>query len=305
MPSTFCVSQKITECADSPKITFNGTNSTVTKRYEINASSADAALELLINQIAFPIVAGVLLSALPTVRVEPRWNPAVGSGGVGCYSGSIEYRHPGKDEQQEEDRQPGEPGYGREIVSASFSGEQEHITHAISQTHYGALSRDTNRGINVQSNGEVDGVDINKRIGSFTVSTVMDKNICDNDWFRDRMSQIWTTNDDTFRSWPKGCVALAGMEARQRSDGHWEIEYSFQVSPPREAVADIAGVPLTIGGVPQTIDIDGWDYVWVMYQPTDAVVNQAGDEVITPKPIGVHVAQVYYQSDFSDLGILV
>lgn len=310
MPTTFCVTEKIVESINSPRLTSAGINTTMTRHYEINAAGHGAALALLkATVLPYPTVDGVLLNATPTLRIEPMIN---NSGGVGTYKGSVEYRHPGRDEQTTSSNELLEPG--REKISASFTGETIHTNYAIWQTRLGETKRRLNYAVNVQSNGEVEGVDVYKPTGGFTISTLIAEDVVTNDWLKDRFRQIWTVNADTFRSWPRGDVALTGMDIRQRSDGNWEVDYSFQIAPGQTGVEEIAGFdvrnpapepenPEDPPGDPTAIDIEGWEYVWVMYQPVDDEPDPGEDKVIIPEAIGVYRAQLYHYSDFSQLGV--
>lgn len=307
MATTFCVTEKITEQVTSPKITSAGINTTMTRRYDINATSISAALVLLkATVLPYPTVDGILLNATPTLRLEPSYSP---SSGVGVYIGQVEYRHPGRDEQTTSANELLEPF--REKVSASFSGETEHITSALRQWQYPCTIPDsgtedeacstTDLAINAQFNGEVEGVDVYKRTGSFTVSTVLPQDLVDNEWLQARFKQIWTINAASFRSWPRGDVALVGMDIRQRSDGNWEIDYTFQISPRKDNLTSYAGIELFTDNDtedPYTTHIKGWDYAWVKYRP------DLDQQVVKPTPVNLYIAQVYEYSDFSQLGIL-
>lgn len=295
MATTFCVSEKVTECVNSPRVTLCGINSTMTREFDINATGINAAMALL-KAAAYPLptLEGVQLTGTPTLRLEPRYSPA---SGVGVYRGTVEYRHAGRDEQTTEESELIEPD--REKVTASFSGETQQITTAISQRKYPANAADMNRAINVQSNGEVEGTDVYRRTGSFTVSTVVAQSIVDNDWLKARFKQIWTVNDAVFRSWPKGDVALVGMDVRQRSNGDWEVDYSFQISPGLTGLKEWAGVDMFPGDNTTEGYFEGWEYVWVKYRPKE------GTEMIEPEPLALYAAQVYQYSDFSQLGISV
>ncbi|MFO0202681.1 MAG: hypothetical protein ACK528_06080, partial [Alphaproteobacteria bacterium] len=79
MPTTFCVTEKITEKTTSPKVTSAGINTTMTRQYDINANGHGAALALLkATVLPYPTVDGILLNATPTLRIEPSLNPSGG-----------------------------------------------------------------------------------------------------------------------------------------------------------------------------------------------------------------------------------
>ena len=287
MPTTFCVTQKITESADSPKSQSSGLNSSKTRTFEIFAPS-DGVAYLLLRGFApaTDMVDGIPLEATPTYRVETL--RAV-NGGVNVYRGTVEYKHAGRDEQTTSSNELIEPF--REKVTCSFSGTTAKVTTGYNQVKYGPEARDVKDAINVQYNGEVEGTDINVRTGGFTVSTVIPMDVATNDWFKDRFKHVWTVNNRTFRSWPRGCVALSGMDARQRADGNWEIDYAFVIQPD-ENISEIGGINL--GG---SVNKEGFKYSWVMFRPKDD-----GTQTV-PEPIGAYIVRVYDYSDFGDLGI--
>ena len=287
MPTTFCAGAKITQRADSPVFESSGLNSSMTRTYDINATSDSAALVLLkLTAPAMATVDSIPLSATPVYRIQAVRCVA---GGISNYVGTVEYRHAGRDEQTQQANELIEPG--REKVTASFSGATVTSTVCLSQTKYGANSRDVGKAINVQYNGEVEGHELYARTGSFTVSTVIDGATATNAWFKARFEQVWTLNNATFRSWPAGCVALTGMDSRQRADGNWEVDYTFQIQPP-ETLTEIGGVPL--GG---SVTKEGWQYAWVMFRPKDDT------DKIVPEAIGAYIANVYPKSNFGSLGI--
>lgn len=289
MATTFCVSSKISETVNSPKSVSNGLNSSKTRTFEINASSESAAYTLLKAYApSSDVVDGITLAATPVYRIEAVHGL---NGAVGTYKGVVEYRHAGQDFQTTAANELLE--VGREKVTFQASGTQVHKNYAISQTQYGAEARVVGKALNVQYDGTVDGLELNERAGQFTVSTVIDGAVADNAWWKARFGQVWTLNDATFRSWEAGSIALAGIDARQRADGHWEVDYSFQIQPQESAVTEIAG--FNIGG---PIDIEGFQYAWVMFR------NKEDSGKIVPEIIGAYVADVYPKSDFSQLGIV-
>jgi hypothetical protein len=281
------VTSKITESADSPKSQSSGLNSSKTRTFEIYATSDTAAYNLMrLKAPSFDVVDGITLAATPVYKLD---TIRAIDGGVNSYKGTVEYRHAGRDEQASPDNELID--IGREKVTCSFSGTTANVTTALNQNRYGTNARDVGLALNVQYDGTVDGLEVNVPTGSFTVSTVISKDVVTNEWLKARFEQIWTTNNATFRSWPRGCVALAGMDTRQRADGNWEIDYSFQIQPP-ETFTDIGGVSL--GG---SITKEGFAYTWVMFRPKE----DAGK--ITPEPVGAYLAVVYKKSDFGQLGI--
>lgn len=287
MPTTFCVNSKISESSDSPKSQSAGMNSSKTRTFEIYAASDAAAYALLKAYApAFDVVDSIPLTATPVYKLD---TVRAVNGGIQVYKATVEYKHAGRDEQAAADNELID--VGREKVTCSFTGTSTNVTTALSQTKYGAEARDVGKAVNVQYNGEVEGHDINVRTGSFTVGTVLGKDLVTNEWLKERFAQIWTINESDFRSWPPGCVALTGMEMRQRADGNWEVDYSFAIQPP-ESFDEIGGVQLGA-----TVDKEGFQYSWVMFRP-----KEDADKIL-PEAIGAYIADVYRKSDFGLLGI--
>lgn len=287
MPTTFCVNSKISESSDSPKSQSAGMNSSKTRTFEIYAASDAAAYALLKAYApAFDVVDSIPLTATPVYKLD---TVRAVNGGIQVYKATVEYKHAGRDEQAAADNELID--VGREKVTCSFTGTSTNVTTALSQTKYGAEARDVGKAVNVQYNGEVEGHDINVPVGSFTVSTVLDKDLVTNEWLKDRFKQIWTINEADFRSWPPGCVALTGMDMRQRADGNWEVDYSFAIQPP-ESLDEIGGVQLGA-----TVDKEGFQYSWLMFRP-----KETADKIL-PEAIGAYIADVYKKSDFGLLEI--
>lgn len=298
MPTKFCPIEKITECADSPKSQSAGLNSSKVRTFEIFAPSDLIAYELLkayAPKVDFvpgdDIFTPLVLAATPVYKIDTirGYDVPNSNGKINAYKGTVEYKHAGRDEQTTADNELIEPN--REKVTCSFSGTTAKVTTARSQKKYGTNSRDVGNQVNVQYNGEVEGVDINVATGSFTVATVIHKDTATNQWFKDRFSQIWTLNNATFRSWPKGSVAFSGMDARQRADGNWEIDYSFVIQVP-ETISDIGGI--STGG---SVNKEGFEYAWIMFRPKDDTNK------IVPEAIGAYLATLYKYSNFAQLGI--
>jgi len=282
MPTTYCGTDYIREEHSSPTFESDGINSTMTRTFAISAASESSALSLV--KAFAPATATV-----DSIPLEAPRKISVSRIGPLQYSATVSYRHAGRDEQEKQEL----INVGDERVSADFSGQSIHVTTAISQTKYPASARDVDLGVNVQVDGTVEGTDINQRTGSFSVDVLIDEATATNAWFKARFEQIWTFNNGTFRSWPAGSVALTGMQSRQRSDGNWDISYSFQIFPNEAGVTEIGGVSLGT-----TVNLKGSEYKWVMFRPKD----DAGK--IVPEPIGAYVANVYGdETDFSDLGI--
>lgn len=282
MATTFCGLEIVSEDPKSPIVKSAGIASTVVRRYRVRSASHNSALALVEGLAPVSETVGSIpLQAPREIDLDPE-DPET-------FTATVTYKHAGRDEQTKDELVE----IGDEKVSGSFSGRSAHITEALSQTKYGTNAREVGKSVNVNYDGEVEGVDVNERTGSFTVETIISEATGTNSWFKARFEQIWTLNNADFRSWSSGCVALVGMDYRQRSDGNWEIAYHFEIIP-SETVTSIAGVAL--GG---SVFKEGWQYVWAMYRKKEDTATKR----IEPEAIGVYIADLYPSSNFADLGI--
>lgn len=282
MSTTFCATNYIIQKTTSPVFDADGINSTMTRTYSISAATESAALSLVKS-------AAPLTAIVDSIPLDAPRKISVSKVGPGQYEATVSYRHAGRDEQEKQELIE----VGDERVSSDFAGQTIHVTTALVQSKYPSTARDVGLGVNVLDDGTVEGTDINQRTGSFSVDVLIDEATATNAWFKARLEQVWTFNNATFRSWPAGSVALTGMQSRQRSDGNWDISYSFQIFPNETGVSEIGGVALGT-----TINLKGSQYKWVMFRPKDD-----GGKIV-PEPIGAYVAQLYEdETDFSQLGI--
>lgn len=282
MSTEYTGTESISEEPTSPVFVSEGINSTMTRTYAIRSASHAGALALLKGLAP----ASATVDTIP-LEAPPKWQ--IASVDRGVYKGTVDYKHAGRDEQQKQEL----INIGDERVASDFQGQSIHVTTAKSQTRYGTSSINTRRAVNAKYDGTVDGVDINDRTGSFQVDVLVDEATVTNAWLKARYLQVWTFNNATFRSWPAGSVALTGMTTRQRSDGNWDISYSFQIFP-GETVTDIGGI--STGG---SVTLKGSDYKWLMYRPK----LDTGTTTVEPEAIGAYVAKLYDETDFADLGI--
>ena len=282
MATTFCGVNYIVEDQTSPSFVAAGINSTMQRKYNISASSLSNALTLA--KAAAPATATVDSVPLEAPRVI-----SIQAKSTFTFVATVDYKHAGRDEQENEEL----IDIGDERVSADFTGETYHIGTAKAQTSYGDEAPDVGLGVNVDYDGTVNGTEINKRTGSFVVEVLISEATATNAWFKARFLQVWTFNDATFRSWEAGSIALTGISSRQRSDGNWDVGYSFQIFPNEAGVDEIGGVEID-----PPVDLKGSQYKWVMHRPKEL------DGKLVPEPIGAYVGDVYDpETDFADLGI--
>ena len=128
-------------------------------------------------------------------------------------------------------------------------------------------------------------------------------------WFRYMLSAVATTNAEPYLGMDTGEWLFAGCDGQFKDDDTsgfpWTVTGRLKFSPNKDAAGD---PELTFDGVDGEIVIpyvDGWHYVWVMYQKVkqEVTIGGAAQKFIVSKPKFVYVEQVYPESDFGPLSL--
>ena len=152
---------------------------------------------------------------------------------------------------------------------------------------------DFNGAIEVDNEGNVNGVDVTMPVLNFTETHTLSGSRVSTSYKKTLASLTGTVNRSGFRGFSAGEVLFLGASGTKRSkksSAPWEITYRFAVSPSR------AG--FKVGDIQVTRKY-GWDYLWVRY--ADKVAE--GGKNVVKKPVGVYVEMVYPEGDFGNLGI--
>lgn len=100
-------------------------------------------------------------------------------------------------------------------------------------------------------------------------------------------------NDDTFQGFDAGSVLFLGATGRRKQingiEGMWEVTYKFAHQP------NVVRAVGAITGIAQP----GWDYLEVKYSKE----QDLGNNKILPVAEAAIVHRVYFQADFSSLGL--
>lgn len=97
-------------------------------------------------------------------------------------------------------------------------------------------------------------------------------------------------NNATFKGFDIGEVLFLGASGNKRGDTQWAITYRFACSPNQ--------TNFFVGGINVTQKY-GQDYMWIRYEDFEDDLAQA----IVKRPTGVYIEKVYYDADFSTIGI--
>lgn len=101
-------------------------------------------------------------------------------------------------------------------------------------------------------------------------------------------------NSGKFRGADAGEVLFAGATGAPDGTDKYRVTYTFHAEKNR-TVAN--GDPINDFPAFGPVEKDGWDYLWVAYE------DGAGADWKAPVPRNIFVEQVYYQDDFSKIGI--
>ena len=140
------------------------------------------------------------------------------------------------------------------------------------------------------SGDSIDGVDIVVPVYQFTETHYLSDATVNAAYRGVLFRATGKTNDAAFKGLAEGECLFLGASGSKRTEGDWEITYTFAASE--------NATGLTVGAM-TGIDKKGWEYLWVLYDDVVDAVAQA----IVKQPSGVYIERVYDDADFSQLGI--
>lgn len=175
------------------------------------------------------------------------------------------------------------------------------------------------------STSAVKGVSVQAPTATFTLKVLKDPTNVSNNWFKDRMNQLYTLNSATFRSLEPRSVALVGMRSAQLLSGMWSIDYTFEYRPfienyrlsrnydngtteearfyyPQNTDGTTDTTSPLYNGTTNSFRMSAWDYLWV--RTTDKTIDKDEDtnlDIYTTQLTGFSISQVYKSSNFTNL----
>ena len=152
---------------------------------------------------------------------------------------------------------------------------------------------DFNGAIEVDNEGNINGVDVTMPILNFTETHTMSGSRVTTSYRKTVANLTGTVNASSFRGFSSGEVLFlgaSGQKLSKKTSAPWEITFRFAVSPNQAS--------MTVGDIKVTNKY-GWDYLWTRY--ADKVAD-SGKNVVK-KPTAVYIEQVYPAGDFGNLGI--
>ena len=152
---------------------------------------------------------------------------------------------------------------------------------------------DFNGAIEVDNEGNVNGVDVTMPVLNFTETHVMKGSRVSTSYKKSVAALTGTVNRSGFRGFSAGEVLFlgaSGTKRGQKNDSPWEITFRFAVSPNQSS--------LHVGQL-KVSNKRGWDYLWVRY--ADKVAENKKN--VIKEPVAAYVEQVYPEGDFGNLGL--
>lgn len=280
-----------------------GTASTTREYHMHDYTESNDALLALASFVPDTILVGDLFCVMPEYEITPVFSDPQKT----LYVGNVTWKTPDQSEGSDETATDPKEPEDESTFSFSFSSLSDVKTHSMDQDTYSTgwvgAKDGVEYGINRQ-NPELqpEGIEYNKPIVTMTCKVVIAENVATNEWFKDRLDQVWTRNDTKFKSLPIGSVMFTGLEGSQRTDGNWDLTYSFEYRP---ANPDQVSFPAGEGKLITVDGTEGWDYLWAEYTKFEQKTDLDDDEPSVKRIIKrIHVTKdLYGKSDFSKLGI--
>ena len=227
----------------------------------------------------------------------------------GIYRASAVYtRRKGSAPPPEEDQEPDTTGSSPDGNHDMYSFEQTLETVHIRETPYGTTRYVDNTGtpateanwvnlvgINQQPDGTVEGVDIQRPIGGFTLSYHPSIERCPDSYQKKVRDLVGHTNSTPYMGHAVGEVWMTGATGQKRTRGDWELVYRFQTR------ANVSGQTIGSGSNQIQYSAQGWQYVWVYYDELDEQPPGNSEKRTILIPRQVNVETVYPSADFAEL----
>ena len=198
-----------------------------------------------------------------------------------------------KDEDSDD---PDEPDEDEETTSFAFDtgGGTMHRNQSLKTvSKVPNDAPDFNGAIEVDNEGNVNGVDVTMPVLNFTETHTMNGSRVTTSYKKSVAALTGTVNGSSFRGFSAGEVLFLGASGTKRSkkpNAPWEITFRFAVSPNQSS--------LQIGKL-KVSNKKGWDYLWVRY--ADKVAENRKN--VIKEPVAAYVEQVYPTGDFGNLGL--
>lgn len=260
------------------------------------------ALTALVNYVAPSVIVGDRICILPEFEVSPEFSDPQRTLHTGTVVWNTADKADGGSGSEDEPKEPED--------NTSFTFSFSSISDVKLRSPQSSLPKEIKAGGGAVASTDYEinrqhpemppeGIEYNKPIVTITAKTVVSGYVASNQWFKDRLDQVWTLNQSTWRSLPPKSVAFTGLEGSRRKDGNWDVTYSFEYRP------DNAGEVITSGedtfNVPKTT---GWQYIWAEYTKVSQEQGDDGEDLVRRNIKKIHINDIYETSDFNQLGMV-
>ena len=222
-------------------------------------------------------------------RVEPFWVDDVT--GNGYWAGTVTYAP-----YQRVVFKTGDMAFNFEI-----SAQSQHITQALKHISTtacpGFTAEEFNGAINVtgdHDNIQVQGVDIQVPTYTFSETHYIPDGSITNGYKGTIYGLVGKVNDASFKGLNAGECLFTACSGSKRGQEDWEVNFRFAGSP---NVADWCADWPTGVKPAGAVAKKGWEYAWVRYK------TGKGTNGYIPKPMSVHIEQVYRSGGMGALNI--
>lgn len=176
------------------------------------------------------------------------------------------------------------PPVGTAGYSFDTSGGTQHITH--SRATMGSYKSGSVTGsppsfsgaIGVESDGvtaTVNGCDIDVPVYNWEETHILSGEQVTASYRVTAAILTGAVNNNGFRGFAAGEVLFRGARGSRRSDGRWEVSFSFSALP-NVSGGQLLGEDFKVGDITITTK-KGWDYVWVYYTEQSFSITLDGD----------------------------
>lgn len=268
--------------------TGEGAESAPLEYYVTGTTSRDDAAAAVIAQLPF-----ILRSRLVPRSLKMRPHGEA----LNVWKATVEYLEPDKVEKPKQMPR----AIGQATWSFDATGGTARITECPAglggQATFGADAPDADSQINIVD-GKPEGVDIVIPQLTLTINQKFAGATLTLSWVKSFANMVGKTNDATFLGFAAGELLLLGGQGTQpvaynddgsTAFGERDLTFQFAYSENRTGLA--------FGGI-TGVDKNGHDYIWFAYEVTENADSLKG------KLLGVYVATVYEEADFSTLGIV-
>jgi hypothetical protein len=179
------------------------------------------------------------------------------------------------------------------VMTFDTGGGTQKITQSIQTRGMYAPEDETptdHKGAIGATKDNVEGVDISVPVHNWSEKHYLSATIVTPGFRKNLSLQTSRTNGGAFRGFDVDQVQFQGATGSKTGQELWEVTFKFAAGPHLQdiTIGDISGITKR-----------AWDYLWVSYED----IHDAGSNAVAKNPKEVYVEQVYFQGDFSTLGI--